>query len=104
MSAESVIEAHREAIASLCRKYAVRRLRVFGSATGEGWDPARSDFDFIVEFDRRQGLSAFDQLTGFKAEMEDLLGKEVDLVDWEAAKNPFFKRNAERQAIDVYAA
>lgn len=46
------IEQHRAAIAELCRRYRVRRLEVFGSAArGDDFDPARSDFDFLAEFE-----------------------------------------------------
>jgi predicted nucleotidyltransferase len=37
-------------IAALCQHFAVRRLRVFGSALTDRWDEAKSDFDFFVEY------------------------------------------------------
>jgi uncharacterized protein len=47
----SLIAAQRPAIASICRRYQVRRLEVFGSAArGADFDPERSDADFLVEF------------------------------------------------------
>jgi predicted nucleotidyltransferase len=47
------ISAHRQELEDLCRRFHVRRLDLFGSATGNDFDPARSDLDFLVEFDRR---------------------------------------------------
>jgi len=45
------IETHREQIAELCRRYGVKRLELFGSATrGSDFDPERSDIDFLIEF------------------------------------------------------
>jgi uncharacterized protein len=47
---EQEIGLKREEIAELCRRHRVRRLALFGSAVGEGFDPERSDLDFLVEF------------------------------------------------------
>ncbi len=35
---------------ALCQRYAVMRLRVFGSALSSEWNEATSDFDFLVEY------------------------------------------------------
>jgi len=45
------IASHREELRELCRRFHVRRLDLFGSATGDDFDPARSDLDFLVEFE-----------------------------------------------------
>ena len=38
-------------VAALCRSAGVRRLDVFGSAVRDDFDSARSDLDFLVEFE-----------------------------------------------------
>ena len=43
----------------------VRRLDLFGSAAGDDFDPARSDLDFLVEFERGAPW-AFKTYFGFK--------------------------------------
>lgn len=103
MNAEEVLVSKRVKIRALCRKYAVKRLRLFGSALRDDWDPDASDFDFLAEFEPPVRMNAFDQFMGFVLEIEALLGRRVDVVDWNAAKNPFFKRHAESQAKDIYA-
>jgi hypothetical protein len=45
------ITHHREELRDLCRRFHVRRLDVFGSAARGDFDSARSDIDFLVEFD-----------------------------------------------------
>jgi predicted nucleotidyltransferase len=45
------IASRREELRELCRRFHVRRLDLFGSAAREDFDPARSDLDFLVEFD-----------------------------------------------------
>jgi predicted nucleotidyltransferase len=83
------------ALASLCRRFGVRRLELFGSAAGDGtgFDPARSDIDFLVTFlpDRRDDLAA---LVDLKDAMEALLGRPVDLIEREAveASRNFIRR------------
>ncbi len=37
-------------IARACERHGVLRLRVFGSALTDRFDPARSDVDFLVDF------------------------------------------------------
>jgi predicted nucleotidyltransferase len=46
-----LLEAKRDKLARLCRQYHVRRLELFGSATGANFEPDTSDFDFLVEFE-----------------------------------------------------
>lgn len=104
MRAEQLLRKKQQDIEALCGKYAVKRLRLFGSALREDWNPESSDFDFLAEFGPPIGMNAFDQLMGFILDMEELLGRKVDVVDWNAAKNPFFKRHADRSARELYAA
>ena len=47
---DSIIETHRVDAHRLCRQFGVQSLDVFGSATGDAFDPHRSDIDFIVDF------------------------------------------------------
>ncbi|MDX2066712.1 MAG: nucleotidyltransferase domain-containing protein [Fimbriimonadaceae bacterium] len=100
----SLLEDHREPLERLCRQYAVRRLRLFGSALTDRWDPLRSDIDFLAEFGPPEGMDAFERYMGFVLALRELLGHEVEVVDWHAAKNPFFRRSAERLTVELYAA
>ena len=105
MNAGAVLENHRSEIEALCRRYAVSRLRLFGSAVTGDWDEAKSDFDFLVEYGpESRNLDPLDRLVGLKISLEDLLGRNVDTVDWAVTKNPYFRANAESQAKEFYAA
>ena len=100
----SLIEDNRSAIESLCRRYDVARLEVFGSAVEGDFDPARSDVDFLVEYQTGSNLGPW--LTRYfelKAELEDLLGCGVDLVMPGAMRNPYFIREVNRTRKSVYA-
>jgi uncharacterized protein len=90
------IDGEREALAALCRHFGVTRLEVFGSAArGGGFDPKRSDADFLVTFTHatRNDLTAFADL---KDALEGLLGRPVDLVERQAVEESrnFIRRRA----------
>lgn len=69
------LRARRDEILAVAAGRGVFNIRVFGSvARGEA--RAGSDVDFLVEIDRDRSL--FD-LAGFYADLEDLLGCDVDV-------------------------
>ena len=85
------LNAHREEISALCRRYGVRRLEVFGSAADPlHFDVARSDVDFLVEFDQRPEGSYADQYFGLLEDLSALLRRPVDLVVERVVRNPYF--------------
>ncbi len=99
------IEKHRESLMALCQRYGVLRLEVFGSAArGADFGPAKSDADFLVEFDKDSGLSALDQFLDFSEALERLLGRPVDLVEASAVKNPYVRATIKRSKELIYAA
>jgi len=76
MTVNEVLRQKRAEILRLCTKYGARNIRVFGSvARGEA--EAKSDVDFLVEME--PGRSLLD-LGGLQYELEELLGRRVDLV------------------------
>ena len=94
----------RPEIESLCRRFGVIRLELFGSATNADFADDHSDFDFLVEFDLSGEVKALDAYFGLKEELESLLGRRVDLVMPSAIKNPYFRAEVERQRQPVYGA
>lgn len=105
MTAIQTLETQRDEVENLCRRYRVARLRLFGSSVRDDWDPETSDFDFLAEFSQPPaGMNGFKQLFGFSAELEALLGRPVDVVDWAAARKPHFRAAAEAGALEWYAA
>ena len=91
-----LIDQRRPEIAALCRRYAVRRLAVFGSAArGTDFDPATSDADFLDDFDAPGEMSALRQFFGLAEELEALLGRKVDLAERKAVEDSrnYIRRN-----------
>src|SRR5438876_4416053 len=94
---QAVIDEKRDALAAICRRYGVVRLEVFGSAArGLDFDPKRSDFDFLVEFEQRSDLQPLEQFFGFAEALEQLLGRPVDLVEPSAVRNPYLRADINR--------
>ena len=99
-----LIVEKRPQIESLCRRFGVARLELFGSATTEDFAEDRSDFDFLVEFVLGGEIKALDAYFGLKEELEALLGRPVDLVMPSAIRNPYFRAEVDRQRQPVYGA
>ncbi|HXW40166.1 MAG TPA: nucleotidyltransferase domain-containing protein [Xanthobacteraceae bacterium] len=98
------ISTHREELQALCRRFHVRRLDVFGSAARGDFEPARSDLDFLVEFQPLQPGAYVDAFFGLKEGLEELFGRPVDLISAAAIRNPYFRASVERTRAPLYAA
>lgn len=97
-----LIEQHRAALVELCRRYAVDRLYVFGSAATGGLRPS-SDVDLVVSMSDRLPTGAYaDRFLDFAEAVESLLGRRVDLVSEQSIRNPFFRREVEATRQLVY--
>jgi predicted nucleotidyltransferase len=100
---ESQIGLKREQIAELCRRYQVRRLALFGSAVREDFDPARSDLDFLVEFEPPPPGTYARTYFGLLAALQEVFGRPVDLAIESAIKNPYFRQSVEENQALLYA-
>lgn len=93
----------REEVAALCRRYYVRRLEVFGSATGS-FDPQTSDLDFLAEFHPLPPGQRADAYFGLLEGLQELFEPPVDLVMTRAVTNPYFRQAIETSRQVLYAA
>jgi predicted nucleotidyltransferase len=66
------------ALTTLCRKYGVARLSLFGSILRKDYDPNRSDVDVLIEFSPGTSKSLF-KLLQIERELTALIGHKVDL-------------------------
>ena len=89
-------------LAALCGKWKVRELALFGSILREDFS-ASSDVDVLVSFDPAATWSGWD-LMAMKAELEALFDRPVDLVEKEALRNPWRKREILSTCEVLYAA
>lgn len=98
------LETKRSEVAALCKRYRVRRLEVFGSATGKHFDPDRSDLDFLVEFKPLPRGQRAEAYFGLLEGLQQLFQRHVDLVMTRAITNPYFHQAIENSREVVYAA
>lgn len=73
LSREEIVRA----VAQVAAEYPVRAVHLFGSYA-DGTATERSDVDLYVEFS--QSPVSFFKVMGFRAALERLLGKDVDIV------------------------
>ncbi|MEM6334624.1 MAG: nucleotidyltransferase domain-containing protein [Planctomycetota bacterium] len=99
-----LIEQNRDALIALCKRYHVKTLEVFGSATTDRFDPQTSDIDLLVEFDLDQVDSALLTYVGFRDAAAELLGRPVDLASPDAIRNPYFRMGVDETRQPLYAA
>ena len=100
-----LVQSRLKDIAGLCLKYKVHRLELFGSAVSrEQFDPQTSDLDFLVEFQNLNDGEHADVYFGLLEELQQLFGRQVDLVMSLAIKNPYFLESINKNRIELYAA
>jgi predicted nucleotidyltransferase len=103
-AAQGEIERIRPELASLCRRFGVERLFVFGSALGDKWNSSTSDLDFRVDYGPpADGVDLFAQQFVMLAELERLLDRPVDLIERKAIRKPHFRQAVERAALQICA-
>ena len=89
-------------LADFCHKWKVRELSVFGSALRDDFGPD-SDMDVLVSFDAAAEWSLYD-LVLMRDELSALVGRDVDLVEQEALKNPYRRAAILQTKRVLYAA
>ena len=76
------IEDIKKTILPVLKKYGVKKAGIFGSVV-RGEDTEKSDIDILVEIEDRMSLLEF---AGLKLELEELLGRKVDLGEYSVIK------------------
>ena len=91
-----LLESNINKIAELCKKYKVKELYVFGSILTPRFTP-ESDIDLVAEFDRTgvDPENMADIFFGFIDDMEQLFKRKIDLTEYSAIKNRFFKQEVD---------
>ena len=77
------------------------RLSVFGSALTDRFNDD-SDIDFLVSFDTMPIEDYADNYLQLMTALGDLLGREIDLVEDKAIRNPVFRENVDRTKVQIY--
>jgi hypothetical protein len=96
------IDISEDRLAGFCRKWKVTELSLFGSVLREDFGPA-SDIDVLVTFQPDAPWSLWD-LLDMREELQHLFGRDVDLVEKDALRNPFRRVEILGNYKVVYAA
>lgn len=96
-----VLKKSKKRISEICRRYKIRELSLFGSQV-RGDFTAKSDFDFLVDFepDARIGFFALGEI---QEKLEEIVHTQVDLVPKDGLK-PLIRKSVLSEAEVVYAA
>ena len=90
------IEEIKDKILPILKKYGVKRAGIFGSvARGESTEG--SDIDILVEIEGRMSLLDF---AGLKLELEEILGRKVDLGEYSAIK-PLIREEILKEVVPI---
>ncbi len=96
------IDIPKDKIAEFCRRWRVKEMAIFGSALGDDFRPD-SDVDVLVVFQEDAAWSLFDHMKA-EEELKHILGREVDLVEKKAIRNPFRRYHILSHHEVIYAA
>ena len=99
-----IIHENLTKIIQICTHRNVRKLSVFGSATNDRFDPERSDLDLLVEFEEMQPVEHAEHYFGLIEDLERLLKRPVDLVEYKPIRNPYFRDSVLKTQVVIYAA
>ena len=81
----SLLNVDENELINFCQQNQILELSVFGSVLREDFKET-SDIDFVVVFDPQIQLSLMD-LVGIQYELEELIGRKVDLVEKRSIEN-----------------
>ena len=101
---EPFVKEKLKEVARLCARHRVRRLELFGSAAGDGFDPGGSDLDFLVEYEDMAPGEHAHAYFGLMEDLQQVFGRPVDLVERRAIRNPYFIEAIEQTRVMLYAA
>jgi uncharacterized protein len=99
-----VIASAKQELSIICQRRNVRRLAVFGSATGDHFDAATSDLDFVVDFAPMTPRQHADSFFGLNDDLAALFQRPVDLIEWAPIRNPIFRQSVLATQIPLFDA
>jgi len=90
------VEEIKKKIIPILKRHGVSRAGIFGSVV-RGEETKESDIDVLVEIESRMSLLDF---VGLKLELEDALGKRVDLGEYSTIK-PIIKEQILSEEVAI---
>ena len=98
-----ILSQYQNQIGFLCKKHSVSELFVFGSILSDSFNED-SDIDFVVDFSDVSLEEYADNYFDLKFSLEDLLKRDVDLLEKKAIRNPYLQESIDSSKQLVYEA
>jgi predicted nucleotidyltransferase len=96
-----ISESNLKQIQILCKENDVKSLYAFGSVLRNDFT-AFSDIDLLVDFNENDPFKYTDLYFNLKLKLEDVLKRQVDLLEERAIKNHFFREQLENTKVKIY--
>ena len=96
------INIPKDKIEAFCRRWKIKEFALFGSVLRDDFRPD-SDIDVLVSFAPDGGIT-FDNRMEMLHELAEIFGRQVDLVEKDAIRNPFRRHDILTTKEVVYAA
>ncbi|MGE0088145.1 MAG: nucleotidyltransferase family protein [Bacteroidales bacterium] len=96
-----IISQHINQIIQLCEINKVRTLFAFGSVTTNKFKQD-SDIDLVVDIDEKDPISYSDKYFNLKFQLEELLKRQIDLLEQKAIRNRFLRSEIDRTKVQIY--
>lgn len=95
------LNSHIDEIKRLCSSNNVKFLFAFGSVITDQYNDD-SDIDLLVDFQDNDPLSYSEHYFNLKLQLEKILKKPIDLLEFKSLKNPYLKERIEKNKIQLY--
>lgn len=100
-----LIHRYHETLHDICRRFNVRRLELFGSASENSADDNAHDIDLLVEFTPDYDLGPWmKNFFDLRDQLQNLFDKPVDLTMPGSMHNPYFRREVNRTRKTLFTA
>jgi predicted nucleotidyltransferase len=97
----NIEEAKIEQIQELCKSNRVKTLFAFGSVLRDDFNES-SDIDLVVDIDEKDPFKYTDLYFHLKSKLEEILKRQVDLLEERAIKNRIFRQQFENTKVEIY--
>ncbi|HSK13839.1 MAG TPA: nucleotidyltransferase domain-containing protein [Phnomibacter sp.] len=98
------LQLKKNEIIDLCKASGIKSLYAFGSAVRNELSD-ESDYDFLYEFRNKETdpIKEFEKYLEIKGRMQDVLGRNVDLIQYDQLTNPYLKHFINKEKVIIYA-
>jgi len=97
----NILIQHIDQIKRLCEINKVISLFAFGSVTTDKFSPD-SGIDLVVEIDDNDPVYYTDKYFNIKFQLEEILKRQIDLLEQKAIRNRFLKSEIDRTKVQIY--